>query len=410
MDNEKKNQLAAYLFKVFNSENIIPAEVTASLFKMMPSFDPVFTSEVLKEWKRITEAYRKGGKNPRNINSPLILTRGFMEGVSDSNLKLYLPEEKILINRQIFRNKVSSVNFGALSPDAERKILEELKNESIALSDQEVVIYYNLLKINMMAKLYASGQASARPQSDPVVSGDSSGFKTIGEGAGSFPEKIISLLFENFADRNKIMSVNEKRNIDQTLLINAVNSKISKSVHNPRIYLLMFGYGTDKYMNFVKEYIKMVVSRWGGNEEEIFASFTAYQLLNSASEDLLGELDLAVSLKNFVSDKLGRIHPVYYCAILFVTVFTYILVMQVVEISGKFNSSPEAQKAKLLKLYNSEERINMIISNAFNIAAGKISSYKSESREIIPNMKKFISKYENLVKPEDMFRTIYKFQ
>ena len=333
-----------------------------------------------------------------------------MEGVSDSNLKLYLPEEKILINRQIFRNKVSSVNFGALSPDAERKILEELKNESIALSDQEVVIYYNLLKINMMAKLYASGQASARPQSDPVVSGDSSGFKTIGEGAGSFPEKIISLLFENFADRNKIMSVNEKRNIDQTLLINAVNSKISKSVHNPRIYLLMFGYGTDKYMNFVKEYIKMVVSRWGGNEEEIFASFTAYQLLNSASEDLLGELDLAVSLKNFVSDKLGRIHPVYYCAILFVTVFTYILVMQVVEISGKFNSSPEAQKAKLLKLYNSEERINMIISNAFNIAAGKISSYKSESREIIPNMKKFISKYENLVKPEDMFRTIYKFQ
>ena len=44
MDNEKKNQLAAYLFKVFNSENIIPAEVTASLFKMMPSFDPVFTS------------------------------------------------------------------------------------------------------------------------------------------------------------------------------------------------------------------------------------------------------------------------------------------------------------------------------------------------------------------------------
>ncbi len=193
MDNEKKNQLAAYLFKVFNSENIIPAEVAASLFKMMPSFDPVFTSEVLKEWKRITEAYRKGGKNPRNINSPLIITRGFMEGVSDSNLKLYLPEEKILINRQIFRNKISSVNFGVLTPDAERKILEELKNESIALSDQEVVIYYNLLKINMMAKLYASGQAPSQQQSDPVVSGDSSGFKTIGGGAGNFSENIISL-------------------------------------------------------------------------------------------------------------------------------------------------------------------------------------------------------------------------
>ena len=409
MDIDKKNQLAAYLFKVFNSENIIPSEVTAALFKMMPSFDPQFSSEVLKEWKRITDAYRKGGKNPRDINSPLIITRGFMEGVSDSSLKLYLPEEKILINRQIFRKKLSSVNFASLTPDAERKILEDLKNESIALSDQEVVIYYNLLKIDVMAKLYSSGQAVSG-QSDPQVSGDSSGFKTIGEGAGNFPDKIISLLFENFADIDKLMSVNEKRSIDRVLLSNAVKSKISKSVHNPRIYLLMFGYGTDKYMQFVKDYIKMVVSRWGGKEDEIYAFFTAYQLLNSASDDIIDELDLAVSLKNFISDKLGRIHPVYYCAILFVTVFTYILVMQVVEISGKYVSSPEAQKAKILKLYNSEERINMIISNAFNIAAGKIASYKSESREIIPNMKKFISKNENLVKADDMFRTIYKFQ
>ena len=409
MDIDKKNQLAAYLFKVFNSENIIPAEVTAALFKMMPSFDPAFSSEVLKEWKRITDAYKKGGKNPRDINSPLIITRGFMEGVSDSSLKLYLPEEKILINRQVFRNKISSVNFASLTPETERKILEELKNESIALSDQEVVIYYNLLKINIMAKLYSSAQSASR-QSDPPVSGDSSGLKTIGEGGVSFPEKIISLLFENFADINKVMSVNEKRSIDNTLLVNAVKSKISKSVHNPRIYLLMFGYGTDKYMQFVKDYIKMVVSRWGGKEDEIFAFFTAYQLLNSASDNIIDELDLAVSLKNFISDKLGRIHPVYYCAILFVSVFTYILVMQVVEVSGKYVSSPEPQKAKLLKLYNSEERINMIISNAFNIAAGKIASYKSESREIIPNMKKFISKNENLVKAEDMFRTIYKFQ
>ena len=410
MDNDKKNQLAAYLFKVFNSENIIPSEVVASLFKMMPSFDPSFSTGVLQEWKKITETYKQGGKNPREINSPLIITRGFMEGTPDTNLKMYLPEEKILINRQLFRNKLSSVNFGSLTADIERSLLDELKNESIALTDQEVLIYYNLLKINMMTRLYASGQGRVTPGKDPAVSGDSSGFKTVGEGTGNFPDKIISLLFENFADLNKLSSVNEKKNIDRNLLAAAVKSKISKSVHNPRIYLLMFGYGTDKYMQFVKEYIKMVVSRWGGNEDEIFASFTAYQLLNSASEDIIGEMDLAVSLRNFISDRLGRIHPVYYCAILFVTVFTYILVMQVVEISGKYVSSPEPQKSKLLKLYNSEERINMMISNAFNIAAGKIASYKSESREIVPNMKKFISKYSNLVKPEDMFRTIYKFQ
>ena len=407
-ESEKKNQIAAYLFKLFNSETIIPAEAAATLFKMLPSFDPLFTAEVLKEWKRITDAYKKSGKNPRDINNPLIITRGFMEGITDNSLKLYLPEEKILINRQVFRKKISSVNFSALTPDIERKIIEELKNESIALSDQEVIIYYNLLKINILSRIYSDVPASA--VSPPVSAADNSGLKTVGEGAGDFSGKIISLLFENFADLQKLMSVNEKKSLDASLLNSAVKSKISKSVHNPRIYLLMFGYGTDRYMQFVKEYIKMVVSRWGGNEDEIFAFFTAYQLLNSASDEVINGMDLAVSLKNFISDKLGRIHPVYYCAILFVTVFTYILVMQVVEISGKFLNSPEPQRSKLLKLYNSEERINMIISNAFNIAAGKISSYKSESREIIPNMKKFISKYENLVKPDDMFRTIYKFQ
>ena len=154
-ESEKKNQIAAYLFKLFNSETIIPAEAAATLFKMLPSFDPLFTAEVLKEWKRITDAYKKSGKNPRDINNPLIITRGFMEGITDNSLKLYLPEEKILINRQVFRKKISSVNFSAITPDIERKIIEELKNESIALSDQEVIIYYNLLKINILSKIYS---------------------------------------------------------------------------------------------------------------------------------------------------------------------------------------------------------------------------------------------------------------
>lgn len=404
MDSGKANQIAAYLFKVFNSENIIPAEVVTSLFRMIPSLDSEFTSGVLSDWEKITETYRSSGKNPRGINNPLIITRGFMEGLTDRSLKLYLPEEKILINRNIFRQKISAVDFTRLTPDSERKIIEELKNESIALTEQEIIIYYNLLKINIIAKIYSNRPAPAAPEG-----GTLNEFKTIAVGTENPSGKIISLLLENFADLKKLTAVNEKKNIDANLLNRAVKSKISKSVHNPGVYMLMFGNGTDKYMNFIREYMKMVVSRWGGNEDEIFASFASYQLLNSASEDVIGEMDLAVSLQNFISDRLGRIHPVYYCAILFVTVFTYILVMQVVEISAKFVNSPEPQKGKLLKLYNSEERINMIVANAFNIAAGKISSYKSESREIIPNMKKFISKYPGLVKPDDMFRTIYKF-
>ena len=403
MDEGKRDTIASYLFKVFNSENIIPVEIVAGLFRMMPGFDPSFSSGVISEWKRITEDYLEQGKSPRDINEPLIITRGFREGLTENSLKMYFPEEKILINRQVFRKKISSVDFTRLTPDIERRLVEELKNESIALTEQEVIIYYNLLKINILSKLYSNRQET--PAQGAKSGGD--GVKIIGEGAVNYPEKIILLLSENFADSKRLLLVNEKKEIDRRLLADALGSKFRKSVHNPRVYLLMFGYGTDKYMVFIREYIKMVVSRWGGNEDEIFAFFSAYQLLNSAGEDILDNMDLAASLRNFISDRLGRIHPVYYCAILFVTVFTYILVMQVVEISGKFMNSPDQQKSKLLKLYNSEERINMLITNAFNIASGKISSYKSESREIIPNMKKFLSRYGNLIKPDDIFKTSY---
>ncbi len=406
MASDEALKTASYLYKLFNSDSIIPLQAVAEFVRMLPGFQPAFTGEFLTEWKKMTAAGSPETGRCRDITAPLILTRGAGGREDGESLKFYFPEEKILINRTIFRQKLEGVDFSKTNQQAEKRLLDELKNEAIGLTDQEVLIYYNLLKIDILARSVSATPSAGLQPDETIVSSD---VTIIGQGPFDYPEKLIEIIERNFVPLDKLAMINDRKPLDRQGLLEALSCKFSKSVHNPRVYCLLAGYEIEKYALFIRDYLGMIASRWGGSQEELLSYYAAYQLLSSSKPEIIDNLQLSVSLRNFVSDKLGRIHPVFYCAILFVTVFTYILVMQVMEISGKYFSMPEGQREKLMKLYDSEERLNMLVNNAFNIASGKIASFKAESREIIPSMKKYLGKNSGIILSSDMFKTRYNF-
>ncbi len=403
--------IASYLFKFFNSESIIPLQAVAGLLKLIPGLSNDSIADILKEWKKMGEdaLQQNSSQNKvtvRDISAPLILTRGAGSAEDGESLKFYFPEEKILINKSIFHKKIENADFTRMNPQIEKKLLEELRTEAIGLTDQEVFIYYSLLRFDALSRL-ADRPVSAGLDPDEVIV--SSDVTIVGQGPFRYAEKIMEIIEHSFLSVEKLAMVNERKIPEKEFLIEAFGSKISKSIYNPRVYCLMCGYEIDRYSIFIKEYLKIIASRWGGDYEEILSYFVLYQLLNSAKPETLESMHLSVSLKNFANDNLGRIHPVFYCAILFISVFTYILIMQVMEISGRYFSIKENQREKLRKLYDSDERINMLVNNAFNIASGKITHFKAESREIISSMKKYLTKNKNIIQPSDMFMTRYNF-
>jgi len=86
------------------------------------------------------------------------------------------------------------------------------------------------------------------------------------------------------------------------------------------------------------------------------------------------------------------------------------LLSQITEIAGKFQDSPEEQKAKLLKLYQSDERIAMLVQNAVNLGTRRIFEFKVESREVLSNLKRFLAANPDLVTAADLFKTDYRME
>ena len=133
-------------------------------------------------------------------------------------------------------------------------------------------------------------------------------------------------------------------------------------------------------------------------------------LVNSADETLLKTLELSTPLYSFVTHKIGRMREIYYVSMLFAITFFVVLLSQVSEIAGKYQESPQDQKAKLLKLYQSDERIAMLVQNAVNLATRRIVEYKVESREVLSNLKRFLAANPDLVTPNDLFNTDYRME
>lgn len=323
--------------------------------------------------------YWNSVQNWGEIDTPLQISRGWDEIIPQDQLLHYLPEEKLLINKDIFRNKLDGVDLTSISGSSEKSLMEELLRDSIGLSKNDVLLYYNLLKINQIS--VKSKKAGSK---EDIIKEHS--------------KYIFNLLQDGF----------NLHNISEDDAIKVITKNLESGKSNSQIISLAAGRENDKFFNFLKEFLIKFISRRGDDEGEILRYIGLYILFNGAKDEDLSPLNLTANEIAFITDRIGRVRSIYYTLVLFIHTFNLLICAQVYEISTKFLEADGSQKEKLKKLYWDDTRRKLLYTNALGIATRKISSNKSDASEILGAFKRFTSKLKVFVTKEDLFEIDYR--
>jgi hypothetical protein len=214
---------------------------------------------------------------------------------------------------------------------------------------------------------------------------------------------VVKLVTERFSlDEESLSRLNGGRRLDSRLLAEAVAGGIRAQRIVPRLLGPYLG-PPGKYFEKFKDFLHAVADPRDGNPTELLQHFGLYLLLNGASQDQLDALQLATPLESFVCDRIGRVRQIFYVAMLFGYTFTYLIFAQTFEINSKYREMAEEQRAKLRKLYEAEDRLALLVSNAGNTAMRRIAEYGIEAREIQMALKKFLAADRKLVTAADLF-------
>ncbi|MBI4979144.1 MAG: hypothetical protein HZC28_16810 [Spirochaetes bacterium] len=399
MDTRQEQALAAQMVDALFADTLVPADFSRKIVRAVGGTDAVVAA--IEELWQERNARQQSGGGSRDFDMPIMLTRGYDPATPEVELSKYLAEEKILINREIFRKKLAGIDFAAVQAAQEKSIMDDLNNESIGLSAREVALYYTLIKVGSLGDA-VSAPASAQAASPASAAAAGSDAKA------ATPQRILQLLEENITTVEKLAGINDGKQINREYLMQVVKERITRGKVNPKVLALMLGETTKKFISLEKEFLSMTAEKWGDSTDEVLRYYGLYVLVNGGDATLLRNLQLSVPLSKFVADGLGRIKEIHYVSILFIMTFMYVLLTQVYEVSKKFHASPDEQKVKILKLYNAEERLKMLVNNAVNIASQKISSYRAESRDVTANITKFLAKHKDIINSTDMFKTKYE--
>ena len=122
------------------------------------------------------------------------------------------------------------MDFSTVDARREQALVEELKKDAIGLGREEIVFYYNLIKINAL-----SGAIRQRP-SAPVETVD-------------FPETILALAENHFKLTPATLArLNSGRPIPRDKIKNILHVTIRNNKINPKVVALLLGHKTDKYL------------------------------------------------------------------------------------------------------------------------------------------------------------------
>lgn len=380
MNREDIILLATYITDSILDQSIIPAQLFKKLSRVINGDSTEIYKLFLEIWNK------KNQTGYLNLNQPLLFSRGFnTESTTEEQLASYLPEEKILINKDIFRNILKNVDLVNISTDKQANLIERLTKESIGLSTSDILLYYNLLKINQLSGL-------SNNEKDSDLKGR------------DYPSEIYKLAVSAFnLTPLNIRKINGTSKLEEKNIISLLTDAVNKKRINPQVLSICLGHNNRKFIDYFINFITFFIRQRGDDVQEILTYIGFYILFNGAPTSKLNPLNLSSSVEAFVSDRIGRVRSVYYVAMLFIHTYNVILAAQIYEISLKYENSPLEQKLKLEKLYNGENRRLLLIKNAENIATRKISSFKNESIEVLNAYKRFTSNKRNIVSVNDIF-------
>ena len=213
MKREDIIKLGTYITGAITDKSITPSD----LFKTISTVIPGDSRSNYKLFLEIWKSNDRGG-NRLEIDHPLNISPGFSNDITtDEQLTTFLPEEKILINKDLFRSHLENIDLINLDTKKQKKLIDILIKESIGLSNNDVLLYYNLLKINQLSQNIKNDREQITTNRD-------------------FASELYTLGIKAFDLTPKnIKKANSGKVIDETVILDILRDAVNKKRINPDV-------------------------------------------------------------------------------------------------------------------------------------------------------------------------------
>ncbi len=297
------------------------------------------------------------------------------ENLTEEDIRLLLPEDKIIINKEIFHERLKQVDFKNLPPVAEKKIIDHLIRDSIGLLREEVILYFNLIKINRLSAIVEEKRHLKKTEDIVRYQKMTEVF------INSFIPKVITMA--------QLKELNEGSSIDKDTLKESIIDKIKAGKFNPIPYITMVTVGQGDVLEHAQEIIATIVQRKKLTSEPIWHGFIAFILFHNTSDDFLSQLKISPSIQLLLQGKKGRLSQKGLAIIRFIHALFLNLCMQISEIRSKYQKANEETRKKIFRLYGNEERLNMLFNASIMITQKALNLNKGELEELAEQVKKY---------------------
>ncbi len=295
--------------------------------------------------------------------------------LKEEDIRNLLPEDKLILNKEIFYDRLKGVEFRDIPLASEKKIMEDLMRDSIGLSKEEVILYYNLLKIYRLSIFIQEGQQQKKTDDLAMLQKMTDTF------INSFIPKIISL--------EDLKNINDGTAIDRESYKDSLIDKIKTSQVNLIPYITLSSIGQGVLINHAKEIIQQVAQHKNISTDILWNSFIALILFQNTSPNFIELLKLSNNIINILNNKIGKLPQAGLISIIFIHAVFLNLCKNIGEIRSKYQKSDEENRKKLYKLYGDNERLAMIVNASIDIAFKNLDLHKGETSELSETIKRY---------------------
>ena len=384
MNQDELKNISDILINHLFSEKIKPEMMLNDFLNLLP--DSGMEERIRSIWEAKNESRISEGKNPIDLNIFMKLPGSNDKQSHTGKVKKISIEEKLIKYNSIFRNKLDDIDFNNLDVFMETELIDRLSNECQELSYYEVVMFYNLFKMEKISRMYKSGER----------------FTDLSLTAKELSGKILSLIEEElFLTTDNLFKLNGNKTVSNDMIHRVMEKKIIKKRNDPYVLLLLLGEKNKKLVEKTRSFIDNFAEIRGYDPVEALNYLGLYFIIENSDDQILNHMKFSEHLENFIKGNCEGM--ALECRLISVYIHSFMMEIAAIiyNVGNKYKVSTPDMKKNLERLYNAD-RLRKHTDYIHRDALKKILPV-CDNPQLVSYINKFKSTNRYILRTSDLF-------
>ncbi len=316
-----------------------------------------------------------------------------MKDLSEEEFQKMLPVYKLIHYHDIFMERLEGLDMRNIDINTEKLIIKSLQRDAYGLSTREVLLFYNLVKSNIISMNEDEYEIKIRKIKYDLP-----------KLAKMFIDGVLQYISGSI-----ITKLNSGVPINKDELINIIANTIRKKGIEVRPYIVLFDtkHNEKLIQNFIS--MKELISNLNLEPDRMIHYTMLRMIFKNIPVEQLDIINLNPRVVEFVQGQTGLLSGYETALTIILDTFFYVLCRQIYDVNRKYHSSNENRKSKLEKLYKNSNRLGMMIINSLSRAFQEGDLIEIDTSKLQRAFVSYIRKYKYFITQEDLFNPIYDF-